>query len=393
MAMPHIDDGQRRRLIMERHRLRPDRRTDDVASIVRSVVCLHASDPATVFLSAMARMREPSVGAIEDALYEDHTLIRHHAMRRTLFVFPVDAVADAHWSTTTAIADREAQQLVRFIEEDGLADDGAAWIADARSLILAEVERRGATTTRTIGSALPEVAHTLRVRGASLSTHSRMLLVMGLEGSVVRQRPVGSWISSQYLWSTMASCYPGVLDPADEQDVETAEVGVVRRYVAAFGPVTTNDVAWWTGWGMTRARRALAGAGAVEVRLDAGTGWLAPDDEPTRHGAGDPVVAYLPGLDSTVMGWKDRDFYLAPEVADRLFDRNGNAGPTVWLDGRVVGGWVQRADGSIVTELLDPRADAHRPLIEREAERVASMLGDVRHRVRFPAPLQRDRYE
>jgi hypothetical protein len=219
-----------------------------------------------------------------------------------------------------------------------------------------------------------------------------MLLVMGLEGSVVRQRPTGSWISSQYRWGTMASRYPGVLDPSRPKAPAVAEADLVRRYLAAFGPVTTTDVAWWTGWGMTRARKALAAVGAIEVRLETGEGWLSPDDEPAISTGSEPAVVFLPGLDPTAMGWKDRAFYLAPELMERLFDRNGNAGPTVWLDGRVVGGWVQMSDGSIVTELLDPAATAHRREIDREAERTAAMFGDIRHRVRFPAPLQRDVY-
>ena len=52
------------------------------------------------------------------------------------------------------------------------------------------------------------------------------------------------------------------------------------------------------------------------------------------------------------MGWKERSWYLG-DHQERLFDRNGNAGPTVWADGRVVGGWAQRRDGTIAVELLE----------------------------------------
>ncbi|HEX6390519.1 MAG TPA: M48 family metalloprotease, partial [Solirubrobacteraceae bacterium] len=37
----------------------------------------------------------------------------------------------------------------------------------------------------------------------------------------------------------------------------------------------------------------------------------------------------------------------------RLFDRSGNIGPTVWCDGRIVGGWAQRTDGEIALALLE----------------------------------------
>jgi len=93
-------------------------------------------------------------------------------------------------------------------------------------------------------------------------------------------------------------------------------------------------------------------------------------------------------LDPTTMGWKERDWYLGSH-ASALFDRNGNAGPTVWWDGRVVGGWSQRRDGEIVFRLLeDVGADAVQA-IEHEAQRIAAWLGDVRFSPGFLPPFQR----
>ena len=88
------------------------------------------------------------------------------------------------------------------------------------------------------------------------------------------------------------------------------------------------------------------------------------------------------------MGWKERDWYLGPH-AELLFDRNGNAGPTVWWEGRVVGGWSQRRDGEIAFRLLeDVGADAV-TAIEAEAARLAGWLGDVRFSPGFLPPFQR----
>ncbi len=50
--------------------------------------------------------------------------------------------------------------------------------------------------------------------------------------------------------------------------------------------------------------------------------------------------ALLPGLDVTTMGWVERDWYLE-DLREQVFDNRGNAGPTAWADGRVVGGWRQ----------------------------------------------------
>ena len=111
---------------------------------------------------------------------------------------------------------------------------------------------------------------------------------------------------------------------------------------------------------------------------------LSHDLEPV--GAVAPWVALLPGLDPTVMGWKDRAWYL-DDHGPELFDRNGNAGPTVWANGRVVGGWIQTADGEIVVELLDRVDAATRRMIDAEHSRLRDWLGDVRIKARFPTPL------
>jgi hypothetical protein len=102
----------------------------------------------------------------------------------------------------------------------------------------------------------------------------------------------------------------------------------------------------------------------------------------------DPWVALLPGLDPTVMGWKERAWYLGDHASD-LFDRNGNAGPTVWANGRVVGAWGQTEQGEIVVELFGRLDAATLKLVDAERERLRSWLGDVRIRTRFATPLGR----
>src|SRR3989442_2152329 len=112
-----------------------------------------------------------------------------------------------------------------------------------------------------------------------------------------------------------------------------------------------TDVRWWTGWTARLATKTLEALGAVEVGLDEDAGYVLPDDlDPVDDP--DPWVALLPGLDPTVMGWKERAWSLG-DHASELFDRNGNAGPTVWANGRAVGGWMQTDGGEMIVELLE----------------------------------------
>jgi hypothetical protein len=169
-------------------------------------------------------------------------------------------------------------------------------------------------------------------------------------------------------------------------DHAVACAGLLRRWLWTFGPGTLTDIRWWTGWTARLARETLSAVGAVEVGLDDAVGYVLPDDV-GPVGPVAPWVALLPGLDPTVMGWKERAWYV-DDRDPRLFD-TGNAGPTVWANGRVVGGWVHRPDGEVAVELLEEVDAASRTAIEARRLELREWLGDVRVRSRFPAALER----
>jgi hypothetical protein len=166
-------------------------------------------------------------------------------------------------------------------------------------------------------------------------------------------------------------------------------VELVERWLRRFGPGTVDDVVWWTGTTKRLVRSALAALEVAEVSTSTGDGYVMADDvDPV--GEIEPWAAVLPGLDPTPMGWKQRTWYLDDATNSRITDRFGNIGPTVWCDGRIVGGWGQRPDGTIATELTVPVSDEQRHLIDVELDRVRSFVGDARFKVRFPSPNQRD---
>ena len=200
-----------------------------------------------------------------------------------------------------------------------------------------------------------------------------------------RGRPRGTWISSQYRWAPLESWLAGGLE---EWDVEAAQVELARRWLAAFGPATPADLRWWTGWTAGVTKRALAALETAEVDLDGEPGIVLGDDlEPVA--APEPWVALLPGLDPTVLGWTRRGWYLGPH-RPLLFDSAGNAGPTVWCDGRIVGGWGQPVGGEVAVRLLEDVGAEARAAVEAEAERLGAWLGGVRVSQRFGAPLVRE---
>ena len=89
------------------------------------------------------------------------------------------------------------------------------------------------------------------------------------------------------------------------------------------------------------------------------------------------------------MGWRTRAWYVGEHEA-ALFDRSGNIGPTVWWDGRIIGGWAQRPDGEIVVRLLEDAGAEASAAVAAEAARLREWIGNVRVTPRFRTPLERE---
>jgi hypothetical protein len=383
-----ISDRERRARLARRHHLAPQAKAADVVSLAEQMVGLHSTDPATVVLAAAARLKRPTVDVVERALYDDRTLVRTLCMRRTLFVVPVGLVPIVQAAVTEALVPPERKRTVRMIEEAGIARDGARWLRQAEAETIAAIEERGEVTGADLSKVVPRLRKQIpygegKTWAGNMGMTTRVLFLLACEQRVVRGRPRGSWTSTRYRWAPMTSWLQDGI-PTLKPDEARAELA--RRWLATFGPGTIADLKWWTGWTLGQTRKAVAELDTVEVELDHGdTGIvLAGDDAPVRSPK--PWAALLPSLDPTTMGWAERAWYLGPHKA-ALFDRAGNAGPTVWWNGHIVGGWTQRADGEIVWRALEDIGRDGRLAVERQVERLQVWLGGAVVLPRFPTPL------
>ena len=380
-----VDD--RRRRLVARHYL--DRTATGVAEAVGGLVAVHSSDPATPFLSMWARVPGFTGESLEHALYDERTLWRLHAMRRTLFVVPFSDAAMLAGAVGRANAAGERRRHEQKLAKD-LDTDVPAWLAELEVAIMTVLADGALYRTSELAAAVPGLGTELTVGSgkwaARVPLSSRLPLIMAMEGRIVRARPAGTWRSSQYSWAAVDHWFgqqPPILDPP------TARAELVARYLAAYGPATLTDIRWWTGWTARGSRAALVAAGADPVELGEGAEGFVAQGDFESPSDGDDVVALLPGLDSTPMGWKERSWYLGGH-AGPLFDRNGNVGPTVWVGGRIVGGWGQRADGVIVFRLLEEIGAAANRRVEAEAEQLTTWLAGTVVTPRFQAPLERE---
>jgi hypothetical protein len=383
----HIDDRERRARLGLRHGLAAP--VNDTLAAARAVTCLHATEPASVHLAAWARSGA-SRDEVDDALYVERSIVKQLAMRRTVFAFPRELLPAVWGSASARVAGQQLRRMGQEMETAGIATDGHAWAEEHVALVRRLIEEYGPLTTAAVREALPALdTRVTRGKGryqADVAVAASVIVTLAASGVVVRGENDGGWKISRPRWTSVESWLGETADPLPEAEGYAALVGAWLR---SFGPGTEDDLVWWLGSTKAAVRRALTDVEAVEVSLDGGqTGWVLSDDLEAVADPG-PWAALLPSLDPTTMGWKKRGFHLGDHV-DKVFDRNGNGGPTAWWRGRIVGVWCQRPDGVVDVVLAEDVSRAARRALDTKAEELTAWLeGDVVRSI-YLSPLARE---
>jgi len=381
---------ERRNRLARSHFLAPVG-TPAVSAVIAGLVGLHATDPATPYLSLWARAANFSTVDLDSTLYTQRSAVKQLAMRRTLWLVNAADLGLVQVAAGDRVAANESRRLAADVRKAGVAADGQRWLEVACAAVLGHLGEHGPVTSTELRAALPELAGTYdpapgKRWGGEIPIAPRVLTVLSARGDIVRGPNDGTWTTSRPRWVATADWLGELRRPASASD---AQAELTRRWLRTFGPATVEDVKWWFGTTLTAARKALTDLGAVQVDLGGRLGYALPDDLETEADV-EPWCALLPGLDATTMGWFERDWYLGAH-RDQVFDRNGNAGPTAWWNGSVVGGWYQDGDARVRLQLLeDPGRDARRAL-QRRADELTDWLDGVRVSPRFPSPLSKPR--
>jgi hypothetical protein len=394
-----ISVTERRRWLGRRHGLAPGAASTTATDAARRILALHATDPGSVYLQVRARTVSVSPADLTAALYQDKSLVRLLAMRRTLFVVPIETAPVIQHGAADQVAARLRRDLVKRLAAD--ADHPAAqsgdpdgWLAEVADSVEAILDAEAPLAGAQLSAREPRLRSQImyaqgKTYGGPVAITSPTLSWLSAAGRIIRGHAGPNWGSSRYEWWTPRGFLPphgiGPM-PADEAQRE-----LLRRWLATFAPATVEDIAWWTGWSLRDTRAVLSEVETVMVALDDEDkpGLLLAEDADAQMPESEPWLAFLPSLDPTPMGYQRRGFYLSDGARKELFDTNGNIGPSVWLDGRIVGGWAQRPDGEVAYELFEDLGADVELMATAEAERVAAWHDGVTVTPRFPTPLLR----
>lgn len=311
----------------------------DLVSVVDGAVGVYGTAP-TCYLSVLARIPDFTLEEFNQAVAGSR-LVRIRAMRYSVHTFPAELLAVAASATRSLVRktnsyrmrlDDSYEDLARLVE-DALAD-GPLPAVQIRSRVDPE-------------SKLGEL-------------FSVLLGMVAADFRIVRSTTTGSWRSDRFLYARWKDWLPD--SNPEELDHLESKRELVRRYVAAYGPVEVADVKWWTGWTKADTIEAIEG-----VDLDLEGSALAGLDG----------VRLLPIWDVMMVAYRNRDRLFDPSYAPLIHDRFGNATSVVFDKGRVVGQWDLGSKDDPLSIKVAPFSDWPKRLwkgVEVEAGRIAKLI-------------------
>jgi hypothetical protein len=381
--------------MVRRHHLGGDAPTPQ--AVTNALVALHATDPASVYLSVLARSSASTLTDVSAAMYERRDLVRWMAMRRTVFLLPRADVPVVQAAVSTPLAAVLRRRLISQLRRNGteppIDDDLETWLAGAQERVEHALRARGSATGAELAADVPALRTFILPRAVSdrpQHVTSAFLAMLSAQGRIVRATPTGPWTSRHHRWEPVERWWP---DSLPELTAEAAQRELARRWLARFGPATVEDLRWWAGWNKTTVRHALRELPVEDVDLHGDTGIALADDELDEATPSlPPVATLLPALDPTPMGWKRRDWFFGiPQ--HNVFDNHGNIGPTLWWDGEIIGSWAVAASGEIRTTVLADRGAEARTAVRDAAARLRERLGGVVITPAIRTPLERSLVE
>lgn len=362
--------------------------------VVQDLLGLHATSSQTPYLSLLARMRRFTREMLDAELYEKKTLARIRGMRGTLFLVPRESIALVHRATRAdfdvqgylrqwGLPQREFQELARCIAE--LLEEGSRTIHELKRQLPAMLRSCNIRRLRRRQGRMVYSGSSLAVALTALEAEGRIYSFK--DPNRLATLPVPSAEAGEVnRYALLQRDFPEV--DLKAYTVEEARSLLLKRYLAAYGPASLKDMAWWLSLTQRQVQEALRpfAKELVELEipeLEKGFWMLGEDFERLQSFklSKERQAALLPYEDMYLKGYKLRARLIAPEFEKRVYP-GGSARPTVMVDGRVVGVWepltARQNEGEIRLQIalfegIDLDRETKR-LILKEAQRVQGLF-------------------
>jgi hypothetical protein len=333
---------------------------------------LHGTDHTTPYLSLLARLEGFRWEHLADQIYDEGFFSRLRCMRGTVHLVPADIV---EWVKCIYVM-REDEPFAQF-EEYKIPREA---VMEMRFFITEVLQTHGAQSASSIKKYLnPDlVSQTYRNKYGQITAIGPVMRWMWQLGLLESGVGVHHWRSKDDDYRLAQDPPPDCDDAAKHQ----ATVELARHYFATYAPASFEDWAWWCGLKKTPARAAFDALQGeleeVQVEGMAETLWLPSDQRDALDQTPDEIprmVRLLPYEDALIKAYKETRyrFYDDDGLAEGVaITQGGEALPTMWLDGRIMGvwSWVKKANEPMTVDPFQQITRETRKRFKPEVERV-----------------------
>ncbi len=174
-----------------------------------------------------------------------------------------------------------------------------------------------------------------------------------------------------------------VSKPKKLPDRQTCRAELLRKYIARHGPVSKDDIMYWSYLSRGQVDQALSNLGndLVEVRIGRSKEpCIALDQDIEQDAPPPPKVVVLPKYDSLLLSLKDKSRFMDMSYYKRIFPKIpvGMVEPTVLVDGFVAATWkrvAKKRAASIEVHALRKVSSTDRKAVERHFSEYSKYAG------------------
>lgn len=328
-----------------------------VAAAVARLVGLQAQLPGAPYVGLWTRVAGLARNDVAAAI-TSRALVRATSMRGTLHLMTADDFLELHGVFQPVLA-RGLRSLpaerTRGLDPDALAADARRCLAD------------GPRTAEQMRAYLAERHPGLDVRAMGFAARMHLPLVQ-VPGK-------GAWGFAPAPDFALAEAWLG-RPPAASADPR----GLVRRYLAAFGPASPRDAQTWCGLqGLSEVFEALRPELVSLAGEDGRELFDLPDaPRPPRDALASP--RFLPEFDNLMLGHHDRTRVVPEAYKPRIFLSALRVRATFLIDGMVQGAWkierkgTKKKSATLVIEPFATLAKGDRAALAEEGEKLVRFV-------------------
>lgn len=330
----------------------------DVYQVTRDITCLQAPSATAPYLSLWARVRGFSPDALMRELYHSRRLVKIKCMRGDLFIVPLDLVEAAIVATRDQFANNDLAKIYHAMARTVQKPTGEANPFEASE---SELEEH----TKSIIGLLERECLTIEQLKKKLATRVNVSYIIYAlcDSHILIRGPTVRWDNNKHHYTAWRNWLPGLTIRMTKEEAQTV---LIMNYIKTYGPVSLEDIVWWTGFtreDTVKKLKELADQ-TVEVSIDCFEGKfiLAKDHLPRLKLVkflDEPLVNFLPSQDNYIVAYRKRSRHSLRDIYHKIHDRAGNVLPVVLVDGQVEGTW-DHVNGKVehtLFEKLDSGAD------------------------------------